>query len=223
MKQFRNQIIILLIFFAVTSAISVYFYTEMLETGVEKVPIHWNVKSEADNFASPLAAVIIGPAFLLLILAGSCISARKKMDHSEKQAAQTVWLLVGALLTCVNWIALKAGSGYAEAKLFDASFLHLIIGLFMIIMGNLMPKVHPGYWIGIRVPKTLANEEVWNRVHRKAGRMMVAAGIFIFGASIFSSYNWAWAFYIPLLIVIVEVAFILPAIETRRVNKEAQQ
>lgn len=222
MKEFRNQIIILIIFFAVSCAISLNFYSEMQEAGVEKVPIHWNIKNEADNFASPLMAVIIGPLSLLLITLGACISAGKKIGHSEKQAAQTVWILVGALLTCVNWIALKAGSGYTEGKLLDASFLHLMIGLFMIIMGNLMPKIHPGYWIGIRVPKTLANEEVWNRVHRKAGRMMVAAGILIFGAGIFSAYNWAWIFYLPLLIVLLEIAFILPAIETHRVEQETK-
>ncbi len=43
-------------------------------------------------------------------------------------------------------------------------------------MGNVMGKVRRNFYIGFRVPWTLASDRVWNDTHRLAAWVMVAAG-----------------------------------------------
>ena len=44
-------------------------------------------------------------------------------------------------------------------------------------MGNVMGKVRKNFYIGIRVPWTLASDRVWNDTHRLAAWLMVGGGV----------------------------------------------
>ena len=51
-----------------------------------------------------------------------------------------------------------------------------MLGLALISIGNLLPKMRPNLAIGIRTTRTLADRALWNRVHRAAGYLTVASG-----------------------------------------------
>ena len=54
-----------------------------------------------------------------------------------------------------------------------------LAGLFLFfgLMGNVMGKVRKNFYIGVRVPWTLASDRVWNDTHRLAAWVLVAAGV----------------------------------------------
>jgi len=56
-------------------------------------------------------------------------------------------------------------------------------GLLLIVLGNLMTKLRPNWFCGIRTRWTLESREVWIKTHRLGGRLMMAGGacILIFG------------------------------------------
>ena len=49
--------------------------------------------------------------------------------------------------------------------------------LFFALLGNVIGKVRKNFYIGVRVPWTLASDRVWNDTHRLAAWVMVAAGV----------------------------------------------
>ena len=53
------------------------------------------------------------------------------------------------------------------------------LGVLFILLGNYLSKIRQNYFIGIRVPWTLASEENWNKTHRFASWCFVATGIII--------------------------------------------
>src|SRR5260370_35710749 len=55
------------------------------------------------------------------------------------------------------------------------------IFLFFGLMGNVMGKVRKNFYIGVRVPWTLASDRVWNDTHRLAAWVWVSAGAIGFG------------------------------------------
>ncbi|MCD6337114.1 MAG: SdpI family protein [Candidatus Marinimicrobia bacterium] len=222
MNKFKKELIVLAVFLVAASAISIYFYGEFKESGVNKVPIHWNINNEADNFASPLVASLIGPAVIILIMVATVAMSRKEYSKSEKRSTRFVILLVAALMVFINWVALKSASGYGTEEGFDISLVHLGLGLIFILIGNQFGKMPQSRWIGIRVPATLNNEEVWNRVHRKAGKLMVLSGVFVFSATFISDETWSIFFYIPLMISLILMIFVLPAIEKKKVENEGK-
>lgn len=50
------------------------------------------------------------------------------------------------------------------------------IGILFIVLGNYYGKIKFNYFVGIRTPWTLANEEVWYKTHRFAGPVWIVGG-----------------------------------------------
>lgn len=51
-----------------------------------------------------------------------------------------------------------------------------LLGLPLIGIGNLLPRTRPNLAIGIPATGTLADRELWTRIHRTAGYLVVALG-----------------------------------------------
>ena len=54
----------------------------------------------------------------------------------------------------------------------------LVGGLFM-FLGNYFQAIKPNYFIGIRTPWTLENENVWRKTHQLGGKLFFIAGLLI--------------------------------------------
>jgi uncharacterized membrane protein len=48
--------------------------------------------------------------------------------------------------------------------------------LFFALMGNVLGKVRRNFYVGIRVPWTLASDRVWNDTHRLAAWLFAGCG-----------------------------------------------
>jgi len=60
------------------------------------------------------------------------------------------------------------------------NFVHLLVPIFSIFFyycGILIQKAQRNWFIGIRTPWTLSNEEVWNKTHKIGGKLFKIAGI----------------------------------------------
>lgn len=220
MNKFKKELIVLAVFLVAISAISIFYYGEFKEAGVDKVPIHWNINNEPDNFASPLIACLIGPAVIILMMFATLGMSRKEYSKNEKKSTRFVILVIAAAMVFINWVAMRSALGYTGDEGFDFSMLHLGLGLLFVLIGNQFGKMTPSRWIGIRVPATLNNEEVWNRVHRKSGRLMVLSGVCVMAAVFMGDKPIALFFYIPLLLSLIVMIFVLPAMEKKKVEEE---
>jgi uncharacterized membrane protein len=59
-------------------------------------------------------------------------------------------------------------------------------GLLIIVIGNYMPKTRASFLFGVRTPWTLSSDHAWEKTHRVAGPLFMAAGALgIAGAFIF--------------------------------------
>lgn len=73
-------------------------------------------------------------------------------------------------------------------------------GILFIIIGNMMPKFRQNFFIGFRTPWTLTNEQVWNKTHRLAGRLIFVAGILGLIGAFFPSDKVKMVFlFVPLI------------------------
>jgi len=60
----------------------------------------------------------------------------------------------------------------------------VMLGLTMIGIGNLLPRIRPNVAIGIRTRRTLSDRGRWASAHRTAGYVVVACGVVIIGSAI---------------------------------------
>ena len=80
------------------------------------------------------------------------------------------------------------------------------IGVLFILIGNYLGKIRQNYFIGIKTPWTLNNEEVWNKTQRVGGWSFVISGLIIF-AEVFLKWQ-----VLPVMIFAVVFASLTPVI-----------
>lgn len=53
----------------------------------------------------------------------------------------------------------------------------VVISVLFMFLGNIMPKIRSNFYMGIKTPWTLSDEEIWRKTHRLGGKTMFAAGV----------------------------------------------
>jgi uncharacterized membrane protein len=63
----------------------------------------------------------------------------------------------------------------------------VLVGVFFVGVGNLLPRTRPNLLIGLRTARTLDDRELWARIHRTCGYLAVGFGVVVALASAFLS------------------------------------
>lgn len=146
----------------------------------EQVPVHWNILGEADRWGSSTAQVFRMPAVALgvylLILFLPLIDPRRKNYALFPGALRISRWAAPILVAAIQASTLAGVLGYPVRM---NAVISLLMGLMFVVLGNVMPRMRHNYFVGIRVPWTLSNEENWRRTHRMAGPFWVGAGLAI--------------------------------------------
>jgi uncharacterized membrane protein len=53
----------------------------------------------------------------------------------------------------------------------------LLLGVLFSVLGSVLGKVRPNWFVGIRTPWTLSSTRSWDKTHRLGGRLFLACGI----------------------------------------------
>ena len=97
----------------------------------------------------------------------------------------------------LHLIILRASLGYPVAM---QRVLPIGVGILLVLIGNLLPRARPNWFIGIRTPWTLSSDRVWEKTHRVGGRAFVAGGLAILFAGLVIP---QWAHYVLVAVVVV--------------------
>lgn len=153
------------------------------------MPTHWNIQGNVDsvmpkNIAAFLMPILTLGIYILFLVVPNFDPNKKKyaLFQREWEIMQTGFIGFFAYLHfIILYISLNPGT-----QLLPLMFIGL--GALFILMGNYMSKIRQNYFIGIKVPWTLANEDNWNKTHRYASWCFVAAGILTLAEAYFIWY-----------------------------------
>lgn len=169
-KEWYNVILLLLPFLAIP------FVWEYLP---DRIPTHWNLQGEVDDYSSKTFGLLVIPvlnvAVYLMLLYLPKIDPKQHITIGQKPIPVMRTLTVGLLLAIHAWmIALGIGLNIPSTH---AAFL--LLALFFMVTGNYLRTIQPNYFIGIRVPWTLEDEDNWRRTHRLGAWIWVAGGLLL--------------------------------------------
>jgi uncharacterized membrane protein len=142
-----------------------------------KVPIHWNIRGEVDSYGPKTWAAFLMPGAMLVMLGVFAVLPMLSPKHFEIDSFRTTYLFIVVLVTGLfGYIhALSMLGSMSRALDFPRAMCGGLY-LFFMLMGNVLGKVRRNFYVGIRVPWTLANDRVWNETHRLGAWLMMAAG-----------------------------------------------
>jgi uncharacterized membrane protein len=162
--------------FVLATGFSVWAYPRL----PDQVATHWGIDGEANGWSGPLTAVLMVP--LIVLAVASLMLAVPRIDprrESYEQHGKTYWWvtnLVLCFLVAVHVLVLGEGLGW---QLPIARLVPVSVGLLLVLVGNVLPRLRPNWFMGIRTPWTLSSDDVWRRTHRLGGVCLVATGALI--------------------------------------------
>ena len=154
----------------------------------DRMPNHWGINGQVDGYASKPVATLLMPcinlAFAALITILPRIDPKFARYDEETQASlrRTFGVMRLATTLFLSLVALVV----MITPFYPAIQVVTVIsgtGLLLMVFGNLMTKLRPNWFFGIRTRWTLESRDVWIKTHRLGGRLMMAGGvcILIFG------------------------------------------
>jgi len=148
-----------------------------------RVPTHWGLDGQPDGWGPSWLNALLIPAtaiFLyLLVLLLPLIDPRRRNYALFPGVLRLLRFLAPSFMVVLHVLAVRASLGLPV----DMSLaFRVLLPVFFILLGNQLGRIRFNYFVGIRVPWTLDNEEVWNRTHRLAGKLWVGAGVLALGA-----------------------------------------
>lgn len=177
---------------------SFWFYQNM----PEMVPTHWGFNGQADGWSSSGFAAFFFPVLILGIYL--LMITLPSLDPRQERYAEFIkpfWVirfLLVTFLVLVYFAASLVGVGY---DLSISKIVSVGVGLLFVILGNYLGKIKPNWFVGIRTPWTLSNEEVWNKTHRLGGKLFIILGLF-FIFSFLIPISWIFPLMIGLVLLV---------------------
>lgn len=152
----------------------------------DPVPIHWKLNGMADGFLNKPFGAITMPLTTSFVFALSWALPAISPKEFELKSSARPWAIIH--LTLVGGMVLITAGTSLKATGITSDMRPLVfagMGVLLMVLGNFMAKFRRNFFIGIRTPWTLANEEVWLRTQRLGGKLFVAAGLALTIVSVF--------------------------------------
>jgi len=143
-----------------------------------EIATHWGTDMQANGYSGRGAVFLLGPGLLTAIVLitrfGPWLSPARYNVSSFDATWQRLMLLVFCLMAALFGVMVWSALGHS----FDAGrVLAGALCIFIVLFGNLLSKVRPNFFLGVRTPWTLASERVWIATHRFASWTTVLSGI----------------------------------------------
>jgi len=158
-------------------ATSYYIGTKIPEG--QKIPIHWNIRGEADGFAEKWTGFYIFPlinaVILLLMIFMPYFSVRwRNASERFERIIPSITNIIVFFFALIHIYSMILATGWLE---FRINLIFPIMGVMFILLGNIMPKIPSNFFAGFRTPWTLSSETVWRKTHRLGGFCFIAGGL----------------------------------------------
>lgn len=153
----------------------------------DQIPAHYNAANQVDRWGSKFEALIL-PA--MVILFGLFMLGMAKfisaMDKSSKNN-ETICIIAGLccliLFNVMTYYFLYLdfhGVKNLSALPLDVNQIMFgLLGIIMILVGNVMPKLRMNSLIGLRTSWSMKNETTWKKSQLFGGISFIAGGILI--------------------------------------------
>lgn len=173
----------------------------------DRVPSHWNLAGEIDGWVSRnghvfgIGGMILGMYLLFLLLP----HFEPRKEHFVRslgfyQMIRNVMMAFFAILFAAATYVGVTGNELAIDKI-----VPVIVGVLFILIGNYLPQIKSNFFMGIRTPWALDNDENWRKTHHLGAYTFVIGGLlFVLSPFIPTPFN----FYLPIAGILI--AALLP-------------
>jgi uncharacterized membrane protein len=144
----------------------------------DRIPVHWNLRGEVDRYGGKFEGLLLLPlvslALYLLLLVLPLFDPGKANYRTFAGAYNLIRLMIMLFLTAIYAVSVLVSLGYHVDM---NTVIGLAIGVLFIVLGNVMGKIRPNWFVGVRTPWTLSSKLSWTKTHRLGGWLFIVMGL----------------------------------------------
>lgn len=188
----------------------------------QRVPIHWNYKGEIDNWGDKFSLILM--LLLLPVLMYVLMTFIPKIDPKNRISLMggKFYQLKFFLVLFMSLVALLIVYTTKERSVNNPNLVFALLGVLLIVFGNYFKVIQPNYFIGIRTPWTLENNEVWKSTHVFAGKIWVIGGFMVVLGSLVLT-NVFRNVFIFIILALALIPVIYSFIKFKQIQKRDQK
>ncbi|UTW64734.1 SdpI family protein [bacterium SCSIO 12741] len=186
-----------------------FIYLALIWSGLpESVPIHWDAEGNIDDWGPKITLLLI-PILLPLLtyavfLIVPTIDPKKKIKNMGGKFYQLrFWMTL-----FMSVLALYILYSSKEQAAAPPDILFILLGLLFVVMGNYFKTIRPNYFLGIRSPWTLENEQIWRKTHSFAGTLWLVGGMVIVLTGLLLSGSLMMVVFVTVTLIIGLVPYV---------------
>jgi uncharacterized membrane protein len=158
----------------------------------DRVPVHWNVAAQVDRWGGRFEGLLVIPLLTLTFYVLMLVLPRLDPGRANYEAFAgpyaTLRLGLVVMMAGVHAIVILWVRGVPVS--FEV-WVPLLAGAMFVVIGNLLGKVRPNWFVGIRTPWTLSSKLAWSRTHRVGGWLFILMGVLMMACA---AVRTEWAF-----------------------------
>lgn len=190
--------------------IKIWLIIAMLLTGravydqlPEQMPKHRNIQGQVDSYWSKLGGVLTLPLIVLAMVVLFRFLPKIDPKKANYEKFGNVWEIMQFVI--IGFMVYTYGISLLVTLHPEYSinpFMLWWLGVLFIIIGNYMGKIKHNFFVGVKTPRTLANEDIWKKTHRLSWLLWVIGGL-LFLAQAFILKYIAVTFVIIMIITVL--------------------
>ncbi len=143
-----------------------------------QIPSHWNLAGEVDSTMSKTWGAFMMPLIMLGLYGVFRVIPALSPKGYGIEAANSgfvgIRVAVFALFALLNLLILLAALGVPIAM---GSAVSMAVGGLLAVLGWFLDRLPRNFYVGIRTPWTIVDEDNWTRTHRLGKWLFMAAGL----------------------------------------------
>jgi uncharacterized membrane protein len=144
----------------------------------DRIPVHWNWRGEVDRYGGKFEGLLLLPlvslALYLLLLVLPLFDPGKANYRTFAGAYNLIRLMITLFLSAIYAVGVLVSLGYHVDM---NTVIGLALGVLFIVLGNVLGKIRPNWFVGVRTPWTLSSKLSWTKTHRLAGWLFIVMGL----------------------------------------------
>lgn len=172
----------------------------------DKIPVHFDINWQPDRYGSRLELLIfpLGLLFILLMAEVLPLIDPKRKNYQNFKQIYTMFYAGIAIII----IGIQVVSLLQVFEIETINLLPILMGTMFAFLGNFFPKIKANFFMGIKTPWALSDEENWNYTHRIGGRYWFFGGILMmFTALLPVSLSGKLSFVIVMVVTLMPMIY----------------
>jgi len=151
----------------------------------DRIPVHWNLQHQVDRYGGRFEGLLGIPLLTLGLYLLMLVVPR--IDPGRANYPAFLGAFTTLRLALVVFMAALYGVIHLWIRGLEVhmnTVMPLLMGALFIVVGNLLGKLRPNWFVGIRTPWTLSSKDAWVRAHRAGGWVFIGGGLVLMAAGL---------------------------------------